>query len=147
MSADDIISSELYSTLDSELIHIQLNDYDFYLTKPGRLDARHGNSLPMNEYVRVPVIRVYGHLPSGHQVLCHVHGVFPYIFIPYDGQDSDTPTTMNQKCAQLHNVLEIKSQLSMVKKRISNNSSRRSVVSSILLTFRWSKGFPFMVST
>lgn len=117
MSADDTISSELYSTLNSELIHIQLNDYDFYLTKPGRLDALHGNSLPMNEYVRVPIIRVYGHLPSGHQVLCHVHGVFPYIFIPYDGQDSDTPTTMNQKCAQLHNVLEIKSQLSMVKKK------------------------------
>lgn len=117
MSADDTITSELGSTINSEWIHIQLNDYDYYFTKPGRLDARHGNSLPMNEFTRVPVIRVYGHLPTGHQVLCHVHGVFPYIFIPYDGLDTDSPATMNQKCAQLHQILEIKSQLSMVKKK------------------------------
>lgn len=117
MSEDETVTSELHSAINPEWMHVQLNDYDFYLTKPSSLDTHHGTSLPMNRFSRVPVIRIYGFLPTGHQALCHIHGVFPYIFIPYDGENNDSIAIIHQKCAQLHNVLEIKSQLSMIKKK------------------------------
>lgn len=85
-----------------------MNNYDFYMAKPTLIDRTYGQSLPLNKFNLVPVIRVYGNLPTGHQVLCHIHGILPYIFINYDGKDSDSSSVMNQKCAQLHLTLEKK---------------------------------------
>lgn len=100
----------LPSSLDPEKIYLQLNNYDFYMSKPSALlDTNYGKSLPLNKFDVVPIIRVYGSLPSGHQVLCHIHGVFPYIFIEYDGNiETDSSSIRNQKCSQLHRLLEAK---------------------------------------
>ncbi|QLQ81416.1 hypothetical protein HG537_0F01770 [Torulaspora globosa] len=143
MSESETVLSELNSTINPEWMHVQLNDYDFYLAKPSSLDPHHGTSLPMNQFLRVPVIRVYGFLPTGHQVLCHVHGVFPYIFIRYDGQEDDSAATINQKCAQLHNMLEIKCHLSMIKrkdiKQVKQNISDLKYIANVSVV----KGIPF----
>lgn len=143
MSEDETSPSELHSTINPEWMHVQLNDYDFYLAKPGSLDPHHGSSLPMNQFLRVPVVRVYGFLPTGHQVLCHVHGVFPYIFIRYDGQESDSAATINQKCAQLHNTLEIKSQLSMIKKKDIKQAKQNITDLKYIANVSVVKGVPF----
>lgn len=146
MPKDESVYSELHSSLNSEWLHLQLNSYDYYMSKPGRLDTKHGASLPMNEYAKVPIIRIYGNLPTGHQVLCHVHGIFPYIFLPYDGRQTDNKVTMNQKCAQLHNLLESKSKLlaskrGKVKRRNGNDVPTNALkyIANISLV----KGVPF----
>ena len=107
MSSESIpLSNCDFSSLPSDEIHLAMNNYDFYMMKPTILDRSQGNSLPINRFNKVPIIRVYGCLPSGHQVLCHIHGIFPYFFLEYDGKDSDASSVMNQKCAQLHTILE-----------------------------------------
>lgn len=117
------------SSLSNEQLNIQLNNYDFYMSKPTPLDRAHGISLPMNQYIRVPVIRIYGSLPSGHQVLCHIHGVLPYIFVQYNGEVSDSNAIMNQKCAQLQELLE--KQISASMKNRKNNQQSASNASSL----------------
>ena len=94
------------SLLPSDKLCIQMNYYDSYVSKPTILDRRRGESLPLSEFKVVPVIRIFGNLPTGHQVLCHVHGVFPYIYIRYDGTNFDSSLVRRQKCALLHTLLE-----------------------------------------
>ncbi|SCV02514.1 LAME_0H02234g1_1 [Lachancea meyersii CBS 8951] len=94
------------SALPQGLIHLQLNAYDAYHETPGDFDRHAGLSLPERKFEAVPVIRAYGSLPSGHNVLCHIHGVFPYIFVPYDGRDHDSLGVMQSRCASLHLKLE-----------------------------------------
>lgn len=103
-------SLDSISPINPNWMHLQLNDYDFYMSRPSSLDTAHGNSLPMNHYSSVPIIRIYGCLTSGHQVVCHVHGIFPYIFIGYDGDEQDSSTDINHRCAKLHRLLELKCQ-------------------------------------
>ncbi|CCK72263.1 DNA-directed DNA polymerase KNAG_0J01820 [Huiozyma naganishii CBS 8797] len=114
------------SDLDSEMIHIQMNNYDSYMCKPSTLlDTNHGTSLPLNKYEYVPVIRIYGNIPSGHQTLCHVHGIFPYIFIPYDGEfKNETSTIVNQKCTQLHLTLENRIRVLFFQNKKSKNQDK-----------------------
>ncbi|XP_057670686.1 DNA polymerase zeta catalytic subunit isoform X2 [Diorhabda carinulata] len=39
---------------------------------------------------QVPVLRLFGSVPTGEKICVHIHGVFPYIYIPYDGvQDAN----------------------------------------------------------
>lgn len=58
---------------------------DFYLAKtmPG-LDVGYSDfrGSPVRQ---VPVIRIYGATPGGQRTCLHVHGVFPYIYIPCEG--------------------------------------------------------------
>lgn len=52
--------------------------------------------------MRVPVVRVYGPLETGEQAVVHVHGAFPFLYVPVP----PGPTDPAQFAARLHSDLE-----------------------------------------
>lgn len=74
---------------------VQINHHDYYLAPPGAFDrskpavsSKEEDSVANLNYYHVPVIRVFGSLPTGHTVLTHIHGVFPYFYVKYNGVEA-----------------------------------------------------------
>ncbi|KAM9778498.1 DNA polymerase zeta catalytic subunit isoform 2-T2 [Syngnathus typhle] len=58
---------------------------DYYLASPIRnLDVCY-SEFRESDVKKVPVVRIFGATPAGQKTCLHLHGVFPYIYIPYDG--------------------------------------------------------------
>lgn len=113
------------SSLNPDFINVQINNVDSYTASPTILDAKHGKSLPTLPFVHVPIVRVYGSLPTGHKILVHIHGTFPYIFTEYDGSSTDSLSKIRQNCSKLHELLE--SRISDIYTKEKNDSKLRSV--------------------
>ncbi|XP_032441986.1 DNA polymerase zeta catalytic subunit [Xiphophorus hellerii] len=58
---------------------------DYYLASPIKgLDVCY-SEFRESEVKKVPVVRIFGATPAGQKTCLHLHGVFPYIYVPYDG--------------------------------------------------------------
>ncbi|XP_061560541.1 DNA polymerase zeta catalytic subunit isoform X1 [Phycodurus eques] len=58
---------------------------DYYLASPIKdLDVCY-SEFRESDVKKVPVVRIFGATPAGQKTCLHLHGVFPYIYIPYDG--------------------------------------------------------------
>lgn len=57
------------------------------------------------------MIRIFGTDAAGTKTCAHVHGVFPYLYIPYEGGQSDSTDDANrfsyQMAASLDKALNI----------------------------------------
>lgn len=72
-------------------LRVQITGYDSYQIVPSALDKRvstiNGHRVRSSARIAtVPVLRVYGKLPTGHSCVVHVHDVFPYIYVRYLGR-------------------------------------------------------------
>ncbi|OQV19264.1 DNA polymerase zeta catalytic subunit [Hypsibius exemplaris] len=66
---------------------VRIVSVDSYVAKPAkRLDAPRSDTFGEPSQ-RAPVIRIFGATPAGQTVCMHIHRVFPYIYIPYDGSE------------------------------------------------------------
>ncbi|KIW07821.1 uncharacterized protein PV09_01740 [Verruconis gallopava] len=65
----------------------RLNCIDHYQATPTTFDPqlKRIKRQGQNQAPTVPVIRVFGATESGQKVCAHIHGAFPYLYIPYEG--------------------------------------------------------------
>ncbi|XP_011292459.1 DNA polymerase zeta catalytic subunit [Musca domestica] len=63
---------------------------DFYMEKPvPGLDPVY-SEFRGKEIKKVPIIRIFGSNAQGQKTCMHVHGVFPYFYVPYDQKDFES---------------------------------------------------------
>lgn len=72
----------------ADVFRVRLNCVDYYQTSPSTLDpalwgAHAASSTQRSHRPQVPVIRVFGATETGQKVCAHIHGAFPYLYIPY----------------------------------------------------------------
>ena len=78
-------------------MNFSLNYIDYELYSPTSLDQRRNECDPPDSYhLNVPLIRIFGRTDAGQNICAFVHGVFPYMYIEYNGQTPDTD------CLRLH---------------------------------------------
>ncbi|XP_045467770.1 DNA polymerase zeta catalytic subunit isoform X2 [Harmonia axyridis] len=66
---------------------VRIFDVDFYLSTPvPNLDVTFSQFRGSATH-QVPVIRIFGSTDIGKKICLHVHGIFPYFYIPYDGSE------------------------------------------------------------
>ena len=71
-----------------DIFRVRLNCVDHYQNPPSSLDPplwgqSTSSSTQRSNLPQVPVIRVFGATETGQKVCAHIHGAFPYLFIPY----------------------------------------------------------------
>ncbi|XP_073432100.1 DNA polymerase zeta catalytic subunit isoform X2 [Dendrobates tinctorius] len=73
------------------MFSLRLVTADYYLAAPvPGLDV---TSSPFRDCPvrRVPVVRVFGATPAGQKTCLHLHGIFPYLYVPCDGYGQKDP--------------------------------------------------------
>ncbi len=109
MSTSFSSSSFDISCIDSKNLKIQIIAYDSYQCAPSSIDKQNvtinglsTKEVLTEEFEDVPIIRIYGRLQTGHTCLLHVHNIFPYLYIPYQGPTpKDDREVQNRLCKLL----------------------------------------------
>uniref|UniRef100_A0A336M6X9 DNA polymerase zeta catalytic subunit n=1 Tax=Culicoides sonorensis TaxID=179676 RepID=A0A336M6X9_CULSO len=117
--------------MDKTVEAIRIVTIDFYLTKPIQgLDSCY-SELQNTVIKQVPIIRIFGSNKDGNKVCAHIHGVFPYLYIPFDEKEVDnTGKYFQQLACSLDKAINIS---------LGKGESVRQYVYKILLV----KGIPF----
>uniref|UniRef100_A0A182FS53 DNA polymerase zeta catalytic subunit n=1 Tax=Anopheles albimanus TaxID=7167 RepID=A0A182FS53_ANOAL len=88
-----------------ETISIRIVSVDFYMSKPDSQFDVCRSEFRGTEIKQVPVVRLFGSSSTGVHSCVHVHGVFPYFYIPYEGSVSDR-LVVGQRIYQLATALD-----------------------------------------
>ncbi|XP_018415790.1 PREDICTED: DNA polymerase zeta catalytic subunit [Nanorana parkeri] len=73
------------------MFSLRLVTADYYLAAPlPGLDVTKSHFRDC-DVRRVPVVRVFGATPAGQKTCLHLHGIFPYLYVPYDGYGQQNP--------------------------------------------------------
>lgn len=65
---------------------IQINNLDYYQTAPTIFDRPLNTvSKPTHKLYNIPIIRIFGTTQHDQRILVHIHGVYPYLYVPYTG--------------------------------------------------------------
>ncbi len=130
MSTSLSSSSFDISCIDSSKLKIQIIAYDCYQCAPSSIDKQNVsiNGKPQKDsstgiFEHVPIIRIYGRLQTGHTCLLHVHNIFPYLYIPYQGATPKNDREVQNKLCKL--LDEINKKLKQSFQRKNDKGSKR----------------------
>ncbi|KAE8374406.1 hypothetical protein BDV26DRAFT_43415 [Aspergillus bertholletiae] len=90
-----------------EPFQVCLNCVDHYQAAPSEFDPPFPYRDPSTgkcDRPKVPVIRIFGATETGQKICVHVHGAFPYLYVPYDGDLS--PEQVRRATKDLHTSID-----------------------------------------
>ncbi|KAM3861188.1 LOW QUALITY PROTEIN: DNA polymerase zeta catalytic subunit [Diretmus argenteus] len=80
---------------------------DYYLASPIKdLDVCY-SEFRESDVKKVPVVRIFGATPAGQKTCLHLHGVFPYIYVPYDGCGQQPERYLRQVAFSIDRALNV----------------------------------------
>ncbi|KAM6954386.1 DNA polymerase zeta catalytic subunit [Aplochiton taeniatus] len=80
---------------------------DYYIASPLKdLDVCY-SEFRESDVKKVPVVRIFGSTPAGQKTCLHLHGVFPYIYVPYDGYGQQPERHMRQVAFSIDRALNV----------------------------------------
>uniref|UniRef100_A0AAQ5X8K3 DNA polymerase zeta catalytic subunit n=1 Tax=Amphiprion ocellaris TaxID=80972 RepID=A0AAQ5X8K3_AMPOC len=80
---------------------------DYYVASPIKdLDVCY-SEFRESDVRKVPVVRIFGATPAGQKTCLHLHGVFPYIYVPYDGYEHKPERYLRQVAFSIDRALNV----------------------------------------
>ena len=96
-SDQDNITSILYAQ--------RIVDIDWYLCEPLKNYDPSYCYLSNTSIKRVPVIRIFGPTPTGQSTCLHIHGVFPYLYIPLPAGVDPSPNWIGELSKSINSAI------------------------------------------
>ncbi|XP_061750093.1 DNA polymerase zeta catalytic subunit-like [Nerophis ophidion] len=91
----------------SVMFAVRIVTADYYLASPlPQLDVGY-SEFRGSDVQKVPVVRVFGATPAGQKTCLHLHGVFPYIYIPFDGYGQQPERYLRQVAFSIDRALNV----------------------------------------
>lgn len=89
------------------IFSLRIVSADNYMTRPiSGLDPCYSEFRSF-EIKQVPIIRIFGTNEKGRKCCSHIHGVFPYLYIPYDGDSSSASRITYQIASSIDKAINI----------------------------------------
>uniref|UniRef100_UPI003AAE4BD6 DNA polymerase zeta catalytic subunit n=1 Tax=Centroberyx gerrardi TaxID=166262 RepID=UPI003AAE4BD6 len=80
---------------------------DYYLASPIKdLDVCY-SEFRESDVKKVPVVRIFGATPAGQKTCLHLHGIFPYIYVAYDGYGQQPERHLRQVAFSIDRALNV----------------------------------------
>ncbi|KAM4633548.1 DNA polymerase zeta catalytic subunit [Polymixia lowei] len=80
---------------------------DYYIASPIKdLDVCY-SEFRESDVKKVPVVRIFGATPAGQKTCLHLHGIFPYICVPYDGYGQQPDRYLRQVAFSIDRALNV----------------------------------------
>ncbi|XP_023368247.1 DNA polymerase zeta catalytic subunit [Otolemur garnettii] len=89
------------------MISVRIVTADYYMASPLQgLDICQ-SPLTQAPVKKVPVVRVFGATPAGQKTCLHLHGIFPYLYVPYDGYGHQPESYLSQMAFSIDRALNV----------------------------------------
>ncbi|XP_004372527.1 DNA polymerase zeta catalytic subunit isoform X1 [Trichechus manatus latirostris] len=89
------------------MFSVRIVTADYYMASPLQgLDVCQ-SPLTQVPVKKVPVVRVFGATPAGQKTCLHLHGIFPYLYVPYDGYGQQPESYLSQMAFSIDRALNV----------------------------------------
>ncbi|CAK7311274.1 DNA polymerase zeta catalytic subunit [Vulpes lagopus] len=89
------------------MFSVRIVTADYYMASPLRGLDTCQCPLTQAPVKKVPVVRVFGATPAGQKTCLHLHGIFPYLYVPYDGYGQQPESYLSQMAFSIDRALNV----------------------------------------